>query len=239
MRGGPGTDDPGRITYENYPISWLIMDAYSAERWQLEGPNWLINDYLPGSPRVDLIAKMPGGTTKEEFRLMLQNLLEERFAIALHRARKEMGAYYLKEVKNGSKLALSSKRASPEGDATPKKSAAAKADPASDGFPVLPSGVSMVATGDRNRMRATNESMDAFALKLTKRMGRPVINATRLQGEYDFDLYWSSADVSVGAEAGPTLLQALQRQLGLTLEPAKGQVDVLVIDHVEKIPTAN
>jgi uncharacterized protein (TIGR03435 family) len=97
----------------------------------------------------------------------------------------------------------------------------------------------MAASGDRARMRATNESMDAFAVKLTGQLQQPVTNATGLKGEYDFSLYWSSAEVAAGAETGPTLFQALQQQLGLMLEPAKGEVEVLVIDHIEKTPTAN
>ncbi len=219
------------------------MAAYNAERWQLTGPDWLIRDYLPGSPRVDLSAKIPDGTTKEQFALMLQDLLEERFGIVVHHTKKEMRVYYLKEAKSGAKLMLSPRRPTQASDAIPQASAvskfAPKLDSDRDGFPVLPPGSSMVSTGNRSRMRASNESMDAFAVKLTGQLGQPVTNATRLRGEYDFSLYWSGAEVTAGAETGPTLFQALQQQLGLTLEPAKGEVDVLVIDHIEKTPTAN
>ena len=91
-------------------------------------------------------------------------------------------------------------------------------------------------------------TMEGFAALLTAQLGGPVTDATGLKGSYVIALHWSGTGVTVSAsdepspyaiEGQPTLLQALQEQLGLKLEPKKGPVDILVIDHIEKEPTQN
>jgi uncharacterized protein (TIGR03435 family) len=91
--------------------------------------------------------------------------------------------------------------------------------------------------------------MKSFAeYDLSMWVDRPVIDLTGLTGTYDFTLYWTpeypmvELNARPGAEAAepaPTLLQALQDQLGLKLEARKSSIEVIVIDHVEKIPTGN
>ena len=91
---------------------------------------------------------------------------------------------------------------------------------------------------------------------LSTLLARPVHDATGLQGGYDFQLFWSP-DTSTenaaprltqggtpiprdsDADAGPTLFTAVQQQLGLRLDSKKDLVDVLVVDHAEKVPTVN
>ena len=97
----------------------------------------------------------------------------------------------------------------------------------------------MAMIGGRARMRASSESMEDFARKLMGQLQQPVTDTTGLTGEYDFSLYWDAGTPAAELDSAPTLIQALQDQLGLKLESAKGKVDVLVIDHVEKIPTDN
>jgi len=66
-----------------------------------------------------------------------------------------------------------------------------------------------------------------------------VINKTGLTGRYDFQLRWTADGASAGAtDAPPDLFTAIQEQLGLKLQAAKGPVTTLVVDHVEQ-PTAN
>jgi uncharacterized protein (TIGR03435 family) len=75
-----------------------------------------------------------------------------------------------------------------------------------------------------------------------------VTNATGLDATYEIDLYWTIEDLratppegasTAASNPGPTLLQALQDQLGLRLESKKGPVDVLVVDRALKTPTEN
>src|SRR6185369_276003 len=97
-RGGPGTPDPGRYTTENMSLSNLISTAYDLKRYQYSGPSWLDGE------RFDIVAKVPEGATKEQFRVMLQNLLAERFKVAVHREKKEMQVYELLVAKGGLKI---------------------------------------------------------------------------------------------------------------------------------------
>ena len=96
----------------------------------------------------------------------------------------------------------------------------------------------------------TNSSMAVFAGRLSQQLGRPVIDRTGLKGGYDFTLEWAPAPGEGSAEAiglppradppaagesnGPSIFTAVQDQLGLKLEPQKGPVDMIIIDHVER-----
>ncbi len=96
--GGPGTKDPGRIRYPFMNLKQLLTTAYDVKAYQISGPAWL------DSERYDITATMAPGTTKEQFQVMLQNLLAERFKVAIHRETKELPMYSLVVAKSGSKL---------------------------------------------------------------------------------------------------------------------------------------
>ncbi len=86
-------------------------------------------------------------------------------------------------------------------------------------------------------------SMRAFANALSRMVGRPVVNKTGLDGEFDLDLeYLPDFDVVAATPppgpARPSLFTALQEQLGLKLEPGRGDVAVLMVDRLEH-PTPN
>jgi len=248
MRGGPGTSDPGRFSCQNCSLRSLIVTAYDIKDFQLTFP--------APHDRYDVEARVPPGASKEQFRLMLQNLLAERFQLKLHHQAQEMTVYTLVVGKGGSKL-------------TPSQPPAAPPDPAlptigpiptgfKDGFPVPPPGfisASALANG-AYRMGATNAPLSKLVSMLSLLLARPVNDATGLEGGYDFQLYWSqdaSTDSSAprlaqdgtpipatpDADSGLTLFAAVQQQLGLKLDSQKGQVDVLVVDHAEKVPTGN
>src|SRR5580658_7705186 len=89
VRGGPGTSDPGQITYRGRSLKDLISSAYGVKSFQVSGPGWLDTE------RYDIAAKIPEGTTKEQFNVMMQNLLAERFKLALRREKKEFPLYEL------------------------------------------------------------------------------------------------------------------------------------------------
>src|ERR1039458_6380226 len=98
VRGGPGSTDPGAITFTNIDLFSLVTLAYGINAYQLAGPDW-----LPAA-RFDITAKLPPATNREQYRLMLQNLLAERFKLAVHRDKKEGQAFDLVVAKNGPKL---------------------------------------------------------------------------------------------------------------------------------------
>lgn len=266
--GGPGSPDPGQLTCTNAPLIVLLTTAYGVKSYQIEGPDWL------NSERFDIIAKIPAETTKEQYKLMLQNLLAERFKLTLHHQTKELPIYVLAIGKGGPKM----KRSEDEPTAAPKQEAPTAPPPPpppppspsaslperpkmdADGFPVLPPSMHKVTVNmmntrtGRNRMLASHESMTHLADMLSNQLGRPVVDETGLTGLYDFTLeYAPGASVGPlpppppGVDAGPTasnpdaadLFSAIQAQIGLKLQPKKGPVDLLIIDHLERVPTEN
>jgi len=242
MRGGPGTNDPGRITIENFSLPNLIRAAYALRSYQFSAPN------LSETETFNISAKVPDGTTKEQSLVMLQNLLAERFKLVVHHEQKEIPVFELVVSKGGSKMTPPpSKNDDSAPPPPPPNTARLPGPPAlgADGYPVLGAQQKngMAVMNGRARMRASNESMAKFATALAGQTGRPVEDKTGLEGEYNIELYWSSEgarpNAAVDLDTGPTLMEAIQDQLGLKLQQTKGQVDILVVDHVEKTPTEN
>jgi uncharacterized protein (TIGR03435 family) len=245
MNGGPGTSDPVRFSCRNCSLRNLLMAAYDIKGYQLSSDT--------RSERYDVETKVPEGISRAQFRVMLQNLLSERFGLTLHHQMKEMTTYRLVVGRNGPKL-MRSQVARPLVDDSADSRAPHKSD--KDGFPDLPPGAGIYIYADVSntyRLGATNVSMQRFAESLSSSLSRPVSDATGLEGEYDFKLLWapdipgtarlrqdgSVAPSEPGADSRPTLQEAVQAQLGLRLESSNGQVDVLVVDHAEKVPTGN
>jgi uncharacterized protein (TIGR03435 family) len=228
MSGGPGTKDPGLFTCENITLRALVVTAFNLLTYRFSGPDWMT------SVRFNISAKIPEGTTKEQFRSMLQSLFVERFKLAYHWEKKDIQTYDLVVAKNGHKL-----KESPQGIETPAPQFETSPQGDTEGFPVLPSGRQSVLAqlGSRVAMRRADETMDRFAIYLSAQLHTPVNNATGLNGKYDFTMHW----ISEGStdDTGPNLFRAVQEQLGLRLESKKGTVDILVVDHVEKAPTEN
>jgi uncharacterized protein (TIGR03435 family) len=81
----------------------------------------------------------------------------------------------------------------------------------------------------RGRINAKVTTMDHFAQVLSRQMDFPVLNETGIEGVFDLKLEWTNADI------GPSIFVAIQEQLGLRLTSRKTPVDVLAIDHVEKL----
>src|SRR5262249_36515243 len=140
---------------------------------------------LGGSDRYDIEARLPAQTSEDELRLMLQNLLAERFAMKAHREKKEVPAYALVLAKSGSKL-----KESPE--------VPADADPAAkvnvrvrgeDDFPVTPpgySGLFVSVKSGHTRVKFIRYSMEQFAKWTRTQSKRPGLDHTGLTGRYDF-----------------------------------------------------
>jgi uncharacterized protein (TIGR03435 family) len=233
MKGGPGTDDPGRVAIENYPLESLILTAYDLQTFEINGPSWLIGNFGPESVKVDIVATMPPDTTKHQFDLMLQHVLEERFNLVMHVEKKEMPIYTLGLGRKSPKF-LSPK--TPGETSVNSPGALPGLSLGADGFPPLLSGRTMSVIGNRVRMHEPKVTMEHLAQLLSGQAGAPVKDMTGLQGEYDIDLFWG------GNENDPdqiTLEQAVQDQLGLRMSHSKGLADVFIVDHMDKVPTAN
>lgn len=189
--GGPGTRDPGRYTMSNMPLKALLGQAYDVKDFQISGPGWL------DSERFDVTAKVPPGATKEQFRVMLQNLLLERFKMELHREKKDLPIYTLSVAKNGPKLKETELDAS--AFAPPSNDGAGRGGPPPGPpppprpgeFPRMPAGrPGMIIMFQEGHMRLTAVGQGTGALVdlLGRQFGRPVIDKTGLTGKYDFQL---------------------------------------------------
>jgi uncharacterized protein (TIGR03435 family) len=223
MSGGPGTPDPGQMTYTNVSLKNVLTNAYNVKGYQIQGPDWL------DSARFDITAKVPLGTTKEQFRLMLQSLLAERFKLTLHHATKDMPMYALVVAKGGSKLKESpddppSTDAGGPNAGGPVASGSAVGGPAAgggpsanfnkgdikmgkDGFPQLPPGAGRGATMMMNmngkmKMQSSKQTMSSFVDMLANQLDRPVVDQTDLKGKYDYTLEFAPGDNRGGMMRG-------------------------------------
>jgi uncharacterized protein (TIGR03435 family) len=244
-RGGPGTSDPGQITYTRMFLTQVFRLAFEMSwEFELSGPGWL------DSERFTISAKIPAGATQEQFRHMLQNLLVDRFGLKFHHESKIVPAYELVVTSSGVKFRESDVLTNASPAAPPPRTVATD----KDGFPVLPPGVNSARSVQNGRVRlsARMMSISALAGRLERETGRPVIDKTGLTGAYDLKLDYSvdglggqlwvaraqqGLDAGAPDDGGPTLFNALQQQLGLKLEDRKEPFDVIVIDHLEKVPT--
>jgi uncharacterized protein (TIGR03435 family) len=233
--GGPGTADPGRVTIENYMLLGLLAMAYGVETYQISGPSWLDD---ARDTQFDISARVPAGATKEQVPLMTRNLLIERFHLTAHREKKTANVYELVVGKNGPKLKAAEQAPAPQN--APDPPGPLKLD--QDGYPVVSrgSGPRMAFSGDRGSAVFTEGSMEQLVDLLSHQLGRPVTDGTGLKGKYDFSLRWSMEGLGKpGDDPGPTIFGAVQEQLGLRLEQKKGLIDMIVIDHLDKVPTEN
>jgi uncharacterized protein (TIGR03435 family) len=221
--GGPGSRDPERLRCPNSDLFFLIRYAYHLWNWEFKELPWMHDQAF------EVLANIPPGTTNDEFLLMLQNLLEQRFHLTYHRVEGHVQGYRLVVAKGGPKL-VSSPQVRPPDEALP----AVPKD-----FPLtVPRGVS--SKGYRSTMHYNDLTMSDFAGRVAGYLGAPIVDETGLNGKYDILLYWVRENsAQPEEEGGPTLASSLQSQLGLKLEPNRMDVKVLVVDHADKMPTEN
>lgn len=231
MRGGPGTADPELITYERQPLIRFLYAAYGFDFDQISGPEWM------GTNLYTIVAKLPPGTTKEQLKFMWQNFLVERFHLKTHLIQKDFPVYELSVAKGG-----------PQFHEEPD-------------FPVPRPGEKWAMRPRPRDIRLTfrDYSMTDFATRLGwplstiansggLTIGR-VVNKTALEGSYSFTLEFAGSWGPGGAFLPPlpegqtdtasNLFDALRQQLGLRLDEGKARLDVLVVDHSDKVPTEN
>lgn len=251
--GGPGTPAPGRIEFTDMPLKALIMRAYDVQSFQVSGPSWM------DSQRFDIIAKVPEGATTQDARIMLRNLLADRFRLKLHKGRKEAAIYELVGAKGGPRLKDAAQTAAVPPNAQDAPPTAPLRN--KDGMLKTPHGQLGIQATANGRMRMQGDAVTMA--RLTEVLGmvlaRPVVDKTGLTGTYDVTLDFSPEGLGPGprgpepAEAGAspaeaprssndsgkTIFTALQEQLGLKLESRRETVDLLIVESVEKMPSRN
>jgi uncharacterized protein (TIGR03435 family) len=215
------------LTIENVPLRKIVTYAYQIRDFQLKGaPSWMDTE------RYDISAKTPHRdaasapadskssaddqrrTHADRVRERLRSLLADRFGLVAHHEEKEQTVLVLTVSKNGPKLSVVSTPGDRQG----------------------------VSVND-GRLQGFAAPMALLATQLSIATGQVVEDRTGLTEKYDFVLTWTPDMEPPGSEhgdqsAGPTIFTAVKEQLGLRLDAAKGLVDVLVVDRIER-PTVS
>ena len=207
-------------------------------------PAWVDSEWF------DVEARAPiGDPTKDQFRLMMQSLLANRFKLAMHEEERELPIYALvltKAGRTGPQLRPHVDDAKCGGEGRPG------ALPAPAEFADLPCGATILGVSrvpGRVRGGGRDVDLDYIAAFLTgtgfrgTAPDRPVVNRTGLTGDYDFSIEFvpDASALPNGVQPDPngaSFPEALEDQLGLKLKAMKGPVSVLVVDHIEE-PTPN
>jgi uncharacterized protein (TIGR03435 family) len=210
----------------------LIVFAYGVGDYQVAGgPSWV------GSDRFDIQAKAEGDATVQQMEgPMLQSLLVDRFKLEFHRETQQLPMDELIRAGNA-KL-----QPTKEGSCTiyaldapaPRAPAPGAPGTVSCGFPhVTQNGINRTLDGK-------GVTMSTLAANIARSVRRSVIDKSGLTGTYDLHLEWTDAPLNDIANPDtsdrPSIFTAVTEQLGLKLESAKGPVEVIVIDHMERPP---
>jgi uncharacterized protein (TIGR03435 family) len=243
VRGGPGTSDPERVTYTNQNLLTMVFYAWDARVNPTDGPEWL------GTEHYNIEAKIPPGTTLAEFRLMLQNLLAERFHMVVHHVTKDYDGYDLLVAKGGLKMKESSAEDSAAAE-QPASGPLLSAGLDAKGYPqLLRPGI--VAVPKKNsspfalHLMARAQTLSELTKALKDYLRSPIADKTALGGRYDCTLDFLSVDpMTMRGRAdepddsvpyGPLAVEAL----GLRMAPAKIPLDTVIVDSADRIPTEN
>jgi len=243
--------DGAMVTFTALSVKDYLVAAYQVKFYQILGPEWMAGE------RFDISAKLPEGATRSQVPAMLQALLADRFEMKIRRETKELPVYSLVVAKGGSKM-----KESPLDEETAESPGGRGAinvagSGGRGGFALAFGRGSNFAFAD-NKIVATKLSMASFVETLGRFLDRPLVDATGLTGNYDFELTFTPEDframqirsaIAAGVVLPPEALRLLEssgdslfsavQAVGLKLESRKAPMEVLVIDSVRKTPTEN
>jgi uncharacterized protein (TIGR03435 family) len=206
---------------------WLTGEERRAILAKL--PEWVKTD------RFDIEATAPLHATKDQYRLMMQTLLVERFGLKLHFEQRELpvlAMVLVKPGKPGPRLIPHERGQAcdeiPKPETYPKECYSYSAMPNKDG---------LFLSGSRATSMDLIGKLVGSMAGASGEIGRRVVDQTGLTGLWDFTLESAppmQTPPQEAASAGPTMLEAVSDQLGIKLKAARAVVSVLVVDHVER-----
>jgi uncharacterized protein (TIGR03435 family) len=224
------TVDAATIGLHGDPLNVVLMTAFNVKADQIVGPSWLDSDCFT------INAKMPQGATKDQLPTLLQALLAERFGLVAHKENHPKQGFGLVVDKNGPKV---------------------KASDLNSPDTIRRAGQVQFGAGSTSAGIKGSMTMATLVRLLSNRVKVPVEDLTGLEGKYDVDISWApdpaferpggyalaTAESHPNVELPPApeadLFMAARESLGLRLEARKEQVEVVVIDHIERVPTGN
>jgi uncharacterized protein (TIGR03435 family) len=200
--------DSGYYKVHNLSLNRLIAIAWQVDESAISGgPAWV------GADTYDINARIPRelAANEDAGREMVQNLLADRFHLAIHHEPRPTAGYALVVAKKGPGM----EAAKPDQQGSESNS-------------------------DGSHLRAKNLTMDAFARRLSRNrdIGKLVVDRTGLKGGFNFSLDWMPDKLEAARDGSPDeappILTAIQEQLGLKLERARVTVQAIVIDRVQR-----
>jgi len=214
-----GVDEPsnrrflpgGRFVASATTVRTLLRIAFATDDNRMSGaPGWIDSESFDINASTADHAEV---TAPRQFQQLMLSLLEDRFQLKFHREQKEGPVYWLELDKPG-RTGPALKPSTPESEPN----------------------MSTNSNGSRAVMKASKTSMADLAAALRRQAGRPVEDRTGLNGSFDFQIEWAPEETPDSAD--PSLHTVLKEQLGLKLRPAKGAIEILVIDQIAH-PSAN
>jgi uncharacterized protein (TIGR03435 family) len=242
--------DGARFVCNYFSLRDYIRLAYRVKDYQIVSPDWV------GTERYDISATLPpGGASQDQIWDMMKALLADRFQLKLHHDSKEFPVYALVLAKGGAKL----KESPIETDDAPGKTPVNVTASGSKNGVAVNLGHGAFFNFSDNKLEAKKLTMAYFSEMLARFVDRPVVDMTGLTGTYDVLLNFTEEDyramlirsaINAGVVLPPQARQAMEaasgdsiasamQAAGLKLEARKAPMDVLVIDHAEKTPSAN
>lgn len=207
----------GVLIATNVTLKSVVARAYEVREFQVNGPGWL------GSARFDIAARAREGTPDQSRPAMLRALLAERFKLIAHFETREQQPVFALVLRSGGRLGPQL-----------KKSQLVCSGPASSSTGFCGLNTSVGATG--GRVIGGGITMDNVAAAIANyAVDQAVVNRTGLEGTFDFELQFTRDTGGTSTQPppdAPSIFTAVQEQLGLRLEPARGRVQFLVIDTV-------
>lgn len=243
---------PGRLDASNMTLRGLIESAYKLKSYQVVGPDWL------DGQRFDIHAETTQPLNSDQMQALLQPFLEKQFGLKFHYDTKAVPIYALVVAPGGLKMKPSSLQppaAAPDAEPnpSPKRNHMAVGGGRGMQFMMGPTGVHVAGAA----------TMDELTDALAGQLDRPVVNQTNLQGSYEIALNFAPTGMGLMmrglrglppkpgdnggppqnrqevAPAAPSLFTALPEQLGLKLDPTKGPIKRLIVDHANQQPLGN
>ena len=243
--------DGAQVKLTGLSLVDMLGMATNLRRYQIVGPDWLPSD------RFDVAAKLSAGANAAQVPAMIEALVRERFGMMTHREKRDFPVYALVVGKAGTKLRESDP--DPAGSAVETKDTATVAISGGRNGTSINFGGGSIMNVANNRFDAKKLTMPSFAEALGRFMDKPVVDMSGMTGQYDFTLEFDPNDfnamiihsaLAAGVSLPPQALRLLDtasgdsifseiQKLGLKLESRKAAIEVMVVDHIERKPTAN
>lgn len=195
----------GRFVATATTIRTLLRIAFGTDDNRMSGvPSWIDNETFDVNATTAGHAEIKN---PRQFQQLILSLLEDRFQLKFHREQKEGPVYWLeldKPGKRGPALRLSPPESQPS--------------------------MSTNSNGAHVVMKVSKASMSDIAAALRRQAGRPVEDHSDLKDSFDFEIEWAREETPDSVD--PSLNTVLKEQLGLKLRPARGAIEILVIDQI-------